>query len=83
MTDTPSPPRFGSSDLAMPDDLRGPLLAHLRDLRTAYVRRDWAARVGFGNNPAVIAIDLARYWSIRSRSSVRGLMLQWMPHAGF
>ena len=62
MTDTPSAPRFGSNDLAMPDDLRGPLLAHLRDLRAAYVRRDWAGRVGFGNNPAVIVIDLARYW---------------------
>jgi hypothetical protein len=62
MTDTPSPPRFGSNDLAMPDDLRRPLLAHLRELRAAYVRRDWAGRVGFGNNPAVIVIDLARYW---------------------
>jgi nicotinamidase-related amidase len=62
MNDTPSPPRFGSNDLAMPDELRGPLLAHLRELRAAYVRRDWAGRVGFGNNPAVIVIDLARYW---------------------
>ncbi|MBI1774175.1 MAG: isochorismatase family protein [Proteobacteria bacterium] len=55
-------PKFGSKDLRMPDALRGPLLAHLADLRRAYERRDWAGRVGFGTRPAVIVIDLAQYW---------------------
>jgi maleamate amidohydrolase len=53
---------FGSSDVALPADLRGPLQAHLRTLREAYVRRGWAGRVGFGARPAVVVIDLAAYW---------------------
>src|SRR5438552_15463045 len=61
MTDD-SGPKFGSSDLALPEALRGPLRAHLKQLREAYVRRQWAGRVGFGQRPAVIVIDLARYW---------------------
>ncbi len=60
--DGDKPPKFGSNDLRLPDALRGPLLAHLRDLKEAYVRRRWAGRVGFGARPAVIVIDLARYW---------------------
>ena len=55
-------PKFGSNDLRLPDALRGPLLAHLKDLKEAYVRRSWAGRVGFGTRPAVIVIDLAKYW---------------------
>ena len=55
-------PKFGSSDLKLPDALRAPLLAHLKDLKEAYVRRSWAGRVGFGTRPAVVVIDLARYW---------------------
>jgi nicotinamidase-related amidase len=31
-------------------------------LREAYHRRNWAGRVGFGARPAVVVIDLARYW---------------------
>jgi nicotinamidase-related amidase len=54
--------RTGSSDLAMPDALRGPLKAHLAALKEAYMARGWAGRVGFGERPAVIVIDLARYW---------------------
>jgi nicotinamidase-related amidase len=53
---------FGSDDLRLPAGLRGPLLAHLDELRAAYVRRGWAGRVGFGARPAVVVIDLARYW---------------------
>jgi maleamate amidohydrolase len=53
---------FGSADLALPDDLRASLHAHLRQLREAYVRRGWAGRVGFGVRPAVLVIDLAAYW---------------------
>jgi nicotinamidase-related amidase len=53
---------IGSNDLRLPDALRGPLLAHLEQLRAAYQRRNWAGRVGFGNRPAIVVIDLARYW---------------------
>lgn len=60
--DGEKPPEFGSSDLKMPDALRGPLLAHLKELKQAYLQRSWAGRVGFGTRPAVIVIDLARYW---------------------
>ena len=34
---------FGSGDLALPEELRGPLKNHLRTLREAYLRRGWAA----------------------------------------
>ena len=54
---------FGSSDLRLPDELRGPLRAHLEQLRRAYLRRGWGARVGFGRRPALIVIDLATYWT--------------------
>ncbi len=54
--------RFGSDDLRLPSALRAPLLAHLQELRAAYVRRHWAGRVGFGARPAVVVIDLANYW---------------------
>src|SRR4051812_22075972 len=53
---------FGSPDLRLPDELRGPLLAHLRDLHAKYLRRGWAGRVGFGTRPALVVIDLARFW---------------------
>src|SRR5947209_12766953 len=53
---------FGSTDLSLPKDLRGPLQAHLRSLREAYLLRGWAGRVGFGARPAVVVIDLAKYW---------------------
>jgi len=54
--------RFGSEDLRLPTDLRGPLLAHLHALRERYLRRGWGGRVGFGTRPAVVVIDLARFW---------------------
>ena len=57
-----SPLSFGSSDLRLPDNLRGPLRAHLEDLRQKYLKRNWGTRVGFGNRPALIVIDMARYW---------------------
>ncbi len=56
------PPQFGSADLRLPESLRGPLLAHLEDLRAKYLARGWGARVGFGRRPALVVIDLARYW---------------------
>ncbi|MBC8350966.1 MAG: isochorismatase family protein [Planctomycetes bacterium] len=53
---------FGSDDLRLPDALRAPLLQHLRDLRRKYLARGWGDRVGFGDRPALIVIDLAKYW---------------------
>ena len=52
-----SEPRFGSHDLRLPDELRGPLVAHLKDLRAKYLVRGWGHRVGFGGCPAVVVID--------------------------
>lgn len=57
------PPAFGSDDLRLPDALRGPLHAHLADLREKYRRRGWGTRVGFGQRPALIVIDLALFWT--------------------
>jgi nicotinamidase-related amidase len=54
---------FGSADLRLPEDLRAPLRAHLADLRARYVERGWAGRVGFGQHPALIVIDLALWWT--------------------
>jgi nicotinamidase-related amidase len=60
----PAPaPTFGSPDLRLPDNLREPLLAHLADLRQKYIARNWAGRVGFGQRPALIVIDLATFWT--------------------
>jgi nicotinamidase-related amidase len=54
--------RSGAEDLRLPGDLRAPLLAHLDDLRDRYRQRGWAGRVGFGKRPALLVIDLARFW---------------------
>jgi nicotinamidase-related amidase len=56
-------PAFGSSDLRLPDELRGPLLAHLAALRERYLARGWAGRCGFGERPALLVIDLALWWT--------------------
>jgi maleamate amidohydrolase len=54
--------RFGAEDLRLPAELRGPLQAHLAHLRERYRQRGWAGRVGFGRRPALLVIDLARFW---------------------
>ena len=56
---TESAPLFGSPELRLPDDLRGPLKAHMENLRNRYVEMGWAGRGGFGSKPALIVIDLA------------------------
>ena len=57
-----SGPGFGADELRLPDNIREPLLAHLRDLKQRYLERDWGGRVGFGKRPALIVIDMAKYW---------------------
>jgi nicotinamidase-related amidase len=56
-------PAFGAPDLRLPDDLRGPLMQHIADLRQRYLERNWGNRVGFGSRPALIVIDLAPHWT--------------------
>lgn len=58
-----SPPDFGTFDLRLPDELRGPVLAHLEDLKQKYLQRNWGGRVGFGKRPALIVIDFAEHWT--------------------
>ena len=53
----------GSDDLQLPEELREPLLKHLAHLHKRYLARGWAGRVGFGERPALIVIDLALYWT--------------------
>ena len=52
----------GSEDLRLPQEIRVPLLAHMKGLRERYEGRGWGGRVGFGTQPAVLVIDLARFW---------------------
>jgi len=54
--------KFGSDDLRLPDDLRGPLKAHMKDLRERYVARNWAGRTGWGERPALVIIDMTKFW---------------------
>jgi nicotinamidase-related amidase len=63
MNDSQDPLAFGSLDLRLPDDLRGPLREHLAQLRERYLRRGWGGRVEFGRRPALLVIDLARFWT--------------------
>ena len=63
MSDDVTAPAFGSPDLRLPDELRGPLLRHLDDLRARYRGLDWAADTGFGERPAVVVIDLTPWWT--------------------
>jgi nicotinamidase-related amidase len=53
---------MSSEELRLPAELRELLLAHLNDLRERYRARGWGGRVGFGNRPALVVIDLAGMW---------------------
>lgn len=68
MSSDTAPLGFGSSDLRLPDALRGPLREHLAELRQKYLTRNWAGRVGFGARPALIVIDLAPHWTMPQES---------------
>ena len=61
---------FGADDLRLPDELRGPLHAHLAALRDRYHRRGWGGPVGFGHRPALVVVDLALAWTDPSRPAV-------------
>ena len=41
-------PSFGSPALRMPDELRGPLKAHLKELKGRFLDIGWGTRSGFG-----------------------------------
>ena len=56
-------PPFGSPELRLPAQLRGPLKAHMENLRQRYIDMGWAGRGGFGKKPALIVIDLALWWT--------------------
>ena len=62
MTDEQAP-AFGSPELRIPDQLRGPFKAHIEDLRQRYLEMGWGGRGGFGVQPALIVIDLALWWT--------------------
>ena len=62
MPESTTPPPFGSDELSLPESLRAPLRAHLADLRQKYLARGWGGPVGFGKRPALVVIDLARFW---------------------
>ena len=61
------PPTFGSLGLRMPDELRGPLKAHLEELKSRFLDIGWGTRSGFGERPALIVIDLALWWTLPGR----------------
>jgi nicotinamidase-related amidase len=61
--DLSAPPAFGSPELRLPDELRAPLKKHLAYLREQYRKLRWAGRVGFGERPALVVIDLALKWT--------------------
>ena len=56
-------PVFGSPELRIPDELRGPLKAHIEELRQRYLDMGWGGRGGFGQKPALVVIDLALWWT--------------------
>ena len=53
----------GRPDLHLPDELRGPLKEHRDYLRQRYLDRGWGGPVGFGEQPALLVIDLALGWT--------------------
>jgi nicotinamidase-related amidase len=70
INDTSKRLAFGSDDLRLPDELREPIRAHLAALKERYLARGWGQRVGFGEKPALIVIDLAIWWTDPSHGGV-------------
>jgi len=69
-TESDGAPAFGSPELRLPDRVRGPLKQHLRELFEHYTSIGWAGRMGFGDRPALIVIDLALAWTAPGRSAL-------------
>lgn len=59
----------GAPEMALSPTLREALHEHLSHLKQHYLQRGWAGRVGFGQRPALIVIDLALSWT-RPRGSL-------------
>jgi maleamate amidohydrolase len=57
---------------AMPSELREALRSHLQRVRDAYWQKGWGRRVGFGERPAVVVVDLANAWTDRKHASLDG-----------
>ena len=47
-----------SDDLRLPGELREGLVDHLRNLRASFRERGVGARMGFGQRPAIVVVDL-------------------------
>lgn len=58
----------GSADLRLPDQLRAPVMEHLKALRKGFEDRGWGGRAGFGQRPALIVVDFARGWTDPARN---------------
>lgn len=54
---------MGTPSLQLPKELREPLRDHLVNLHSEYLSMNWAQKVGYGKNPAIIVIDLAVNWT--------------------
>ena len=54
---------LGNPELQLPVDLQQPMREHLEDLRRRYLADGWGQRVGFGQRPAVVVVDLALWWT--------------------
>jgi len=61
-----------SGPFAMPPELRNALRDHLQHVRDAYWRKGWCRRIGFGERPALVVIDLANAWTDRKHASLDG-----------
>jgi maleamate amidohydrolase len=60
---THDPTPGGSPELRLPETLRGPLRDHLEYLRQSYLDSGWGKKVGFGERPALVVVDLALGWT--------------------
>ena len=55
--------KLGTPELQMSSELGQSVRQHLEQLREHYLNMSWAKRIGFGQRPAVIVVDLALFWT--------------------